>query len=175
MNTKISFWLIPSVAYRPFFQEIINSLAQAYNAPRFEPHVTIYSGNDTPDESIDDLIETAVKDVSGFMLDIEQVGYSDLYTKTLFVQFSPSAILTQISEKLRRNSAHPSAYVLNPHLSLIYQHLDDAIQKKLATEVVVPYTQVFFDEVKAISTPEPVRSRDDVEKWQTLSVRKLTP
>ncbi|MEQ8995425.1 MAG: 2'-5' RNA ligase family protein [Coleofasciculus sp. B1-GNL1-01] len=175
MNTKISFWLIPSVAYRPFFQEMINSLSQAHNAPRFEPHVTIYSGNYTADESIDELIETAVKNVTGFMLDIGQVGYSDLYTKTLFVQFSSSAILTQISETLRRNSAHPSAYVLNPHLSLLYQHLDQAVQKKLATEVVIPYSQVFFDEVRAISTPEPVRSRDDVDKWQTLSVRKLAP
>jgi hypothetical protein len=173
MNTKISFWLIPSAAYRPFFQEMINSLANAHDAPRFEPHVTIYSENYTVDESVDQLIETAVKNVPGFMLDIDQISYTDLYTKTLFVQFHPSAILTQISETLRRNSAHPSNYVLNPHLSLIYQHLDQAIQTKLATELVIPYTQVFFDEVRAISTPEPVRSREDVEKWQTLSVRRL--
>ncbi|MEQ8958929.1 MAG: cyclic phosphodiesterase-like protein [Coleofasciculus sp. C2-GNP5-27] len=173
MNTKISFWLIPSAAYRPFFQEIINSLAQAHDVPRFEPHVTIYSENYTADESVDQLIEAAVKNVPGFMLDIDQISYTDLYTKTLFVQFHPSAILTQISETLRRNSANPSNYVLNPHLSLIYQHLDQAIQKKLATELVIPYTQVFFDEVRAISTPEPVRSREDVEKWQTLSVRRL--
>jgi len=175
MKTKISFWLIPSAAYQPFFQEMINSLAKAHNAPRFEPHVTIYSENYTADESVDKLIETAVKNVSGFMLDIDQVGYSDLYTKTLFVQFHPSAILTQISETLRHNSANASAYVLNPHLSLLYQHLDQAVQQKLATEVVIPYTQVFFDEVRAISTPEPVRNGEDVEKWQTLSVRKLVP
>lgn len=152
---------------------MINSLANAHDAPRFEPHVTIYSENYTADESVDQLIETAVKNVPGFMLDIDQISYTDLYTKTLFVQFHPSAILTQISETLRRNSAHPSNYVLNPHLSLIYQHLDQAIQTKLATELVIPYTQVFFDEVRAISTPEPVRSREDVEKWQTLSVRRL--
>lgn len=152
---------------------MINSLANAHDAPRFEPHVTIYSENYTVDESVDQLIETAVKNVPGFMLDIDQISYTDLYTKTLFVQFHPSAILTQISETLRRNSAHPSNYVLNPHLSLIYQHLDQAIQTKLATELVIPYTQVFFDEVRAISTPEPVRSREDVEKWQTLSVRRL--
>ncbi|MEQ8753916.1 MAG: cyclic phosphodiesterase-like protein [Coleofasciculus sp. G1-WW12-02] len=173
LNTKISFWLIPSAAYRPFFQEIINSLSKAHNSPNFEPHVTMYSGDYTADESVDELIETAVKNVSGFMLDMEQLGYTDLYTKTLFVQFKPSAILTQVSETLRHNSAKPSDYVLSPHLSLLYQHLDQAVKEKLATELVIPYTQVFFNEVRAISTPEPVRSGEDVEKWQTLSVRKL--
>lgn len=173
LNTKISFWLIPSAAYQPFFQEIINSLSKAHNSPKFEPHVTIYSGDYRADESVDELIETAVKNVSGFMLDIEQLGYTDLYTKTLFVQFKPSAILTQVSETLRHNSAKPSDYVLSPHLSLLYQHLDQAVKEKLATELVIPYTQVFFNEVRAISTPEPVRSGEDVEKWQTLSVRKL--
>ncbi|NEQ22951.1 MAG: cyclic phosphodiesterase-like protein, partial [Microcoleus sp. SIO2G3] len=51
MKTKVSFWLIPSDEDRSYFQEIINTLAQEYDAPAFTPHVTIYSGEYAQEES----------------------------------------------------------------------------------------------------------------------------
>src|SRR6266496_4609929 len=40
----IAYWLIPAEPARGFFQGVINDLARRYDAPLFEPHVTIHVG-----------------------------------------------------------------------------------------------------------------------------------
>ncbi len=81
MKTKVSFWLIPSEEDRGFFQEIIDTLSQEYDAPSFTPHVTIYSGEYAP----------------GLSLKVDKLLYTGEFTKTLFVQFQSSEILRKIS------------------------------------------------------------------------------
>ena len=173
MKTKVSFWLIPSEEDRAFFQGIIDTLSQEYDAPDFTAHVTIYSGEFAPDESVASLIEKATQGVEPFSLKVDKLLYSDEFTKTLFVQFQPSVILSKISEIIRSNSLKPSSFVLNPHLSLIYKQMDEATKKKLTTSLTITRSEVVFNEVKAISTPEKVQSRADVESWKVICASKL--
>ena len=173
MKNKVSFWLIPSEEDRVFFQEIIDTLVKEYDAPAFTPHVTIYSGEYTPDESTAELIEEAIQDVQCFSLKVDKLLYTEEFTKTLFVQFHPDAILSLISETLARRAKKPSDFELNPHLSLIYKHLSEEIKKNLMTSISLPKSEVFFNEVRAISTPEKVQGREDVESWKVICNRKL--
>jgi hypothetical protein len=173
LKNKVSFWLIPSEEDKEFFQEIIDTLSQEYDAPAFTPHVTIYSGEYTPDESTAELIEKATQDVQGLSLKVDKVLYTEEFTKTLVVQFHPDAILSRISETLGRRAKKPSDFELNPHLSLIYQHLSEEIKKNLMTSISLPKSEVFFNEVRAISTPEKVQGREDVESWKVICNRKL--
>lgn len=173
MKTKVSFWLIPSKEDKEFFQKIINTLAQKYDAPTFTPHVTIYSGECALDESPAELIEKATQKVQSFSLKVDRLLYTDEFTKTVFVQFHPSPILSKISETLRCNSKKPSEFALNPHLSLIYQHIDREIKKDIITSISLQKSEVFFDEVKAVLTPEKVQKGEDVEKWTVIYNRKI--
>src|SRR5207245_11264891 len=43
-RTVIAHWLIPGEPAHSFFQGAINDLARRYDAPLFEPHVTIHVG-----------------------------------------------------------------------------------------------------------------------------------
>jgi hypothetical protein len=45
-QTVIAYWLIPSEPAHSIFKRIINQLARRWNAPVFEPHVTIHVGED---------------------------------------------------------------------------------------------------------------------------------
>ncbi len=173
MRTKVSFWLIPSEEDRAFFQEIIDTLAQNYDAPVFTPHVTIYSGEYEPDEAIAQLIEKATQGIQSFSLSVEQLLYTDQFTKALFVQFKPNLTLSTLSETLRSSSKKPSNFGLNPHLSLIYQYLSEEIKKDLTASISLPKSEVFFNEVRAISTPEPVQKREDVENWKVIYAQSL--
>ena len=146
MKTKVSFWLIPSEEDRAYFQGLINTLAQKYDAPTFTPHVTIYSGEYAPEESPTALIEKATQGVQGFSLRVDKLLYTDEYTKTFFVQFNPSLSLSQISETLRNSSQKPSDFALNPHLSLIYKHLSEVIKQGLMTNLSLPRSEIFFDD-----------------------------
>jgi 2'-5' RNA ligase len=173
LKTKVSFWLIPSEEDRGFFQKIIDTLSLEYDAPSFTPHVTIYSGEYTPDESPAELIEKATQEVQTFSLRVDNLLYTDEFTKTLFVQFHSSAPLTKISETLKNSSRNPSNFVLNPHLSLIYKQMSEETKKNLTTSLTLPKSEVFFDEVRAISTPEKIQKREDVESWKVIFIKKL--
>ena len=168
----MSFWLIPSEGDKAFFQKIIDTLAQEYNAPSFTPHVTIYSDEYAPDESPVELIEKAEGEVQSFSLKVDKLLYTDSFTKTIFVQFYQSPILSKISETLQRSSKSPTEFTLNPHLSLIYQYLNEEIKKNIIASIKLP-TEVYFDEVRAILTLEKVQKREDVESWKVICTRKL--
>lgn len=170
--SKISFWLVPTAADRALFQTIINQLAQTYDAPRFTPHVTLYSG-ECATENIPALIEQATQDVQSLCLKIDQLLYSAEFTKTLFVQFHPDPRLSQLSETIRMKVSQPSDYVLNPHLSLIYGQMSQETQQQLISKLRIPQSQVCFDQIRAIATPKLVRTRQDVESWQEVWTRKL--
>ncbi|MGB5962564.1 MAG: cyclic phosphodiesterase-like protein [Coleofasciculaceae cyanobacterium] len=172
MNNKISFWLIPGREDLAYFQEIIDTLAQEYNAPTFTPHVTIYSGEYAL-EQLPSIIEQATQEIKSLSLSVEQVLYTEEFTKSLFVQFYQSSTLSQISETLRSCAKIPSKFTLNPHLSLIYQHLTEDIKKELITKINLPKSEVFFNEVRVISTSHKVETRKDVEIWKLLYTKSL--
>jgi 2'-5' RNA ligase len=174
LNTQVAFWLIPSAEDRAFFQGVIDTLAQEYDAPSFTPHVTIYLGNYGADESIEQLLSQAIKGIQPFCLQVDQLLYSDQYTKTLFVQFHPDLTLSQISETLRNHSNQSSEYELNPHLSLIYQTLSEQIKVDFKNSIHLPKSEVLFDEVSAIFIPGKVQTREDVESWEVICTRKLS-
>lgn len=173
LKTKVSFWLIPSEEDRAFFQDIINNLAKEYDAPVFTPHVTIYSGEYTPEESPAELIENAIQGIQSFSLRVDQLLYTDQFTKTLFVQFYQNPILTQISKNLHNLSKHSFEYAINPHLSLIYQYLSEEIKKNLINQLSLPKSEVFFNEVRAISTRNQVKGWEDVVNWEVIDIRKI--
>ena len=173
MNARVAFWLIPSQEERAFFQGIIETLAQEYNALTFTPHVTIYAGESPPDESPAKLLEIATQSIQGFSLRVEQLLYTEEFTKTLFVQFYPNPVLSQITECLRNNALKPSDYVLNPHLSLIYQYLNEETKKELAKSIQLPKSEIFFDEISAISIPDTITKTEDVANWDVVYTRKL--
>jgi 2'-5' RNA ligase len=173
LKTKVSFWLIPSEEDRGFFQKIIDTLSLEYDAPSFTPHVTIYSGEYAPDESPAELIEKVTQEVQPFSLKVDKLLYTDEFTKTLFVQFKSSEILSKISQNLQSSSKNSSNFELNPHLSLIYKQMSEETKKNLTTSLTLPKSEVFFDEVRAISTPERVQKREDVESWKVIFIKKL--
>jgi 2'-5' RNA ligase superfamily len=165
----LSFWLIPTLDDREFFQQIIDRLAARYEAPRFTPHVTLYFGK-FAQESVAELLSQVGRTVTlqGVELRVDRLHYTDQFTRTLFVQFHPQSIATQFSEILAQSDLDPVGFSLDPHLSLIYQPLDLATKQQLVTEIQLPRSIVRFDQLWAVSTGISVQTRADVESWQVL-------
>ena len=169
----LSYWLLPSATDRAFFQDIINALASTYEAPDFEPHVTLYSGAYSPQDNPEANLQLATNGIQHVRLRVETILYSDAFTKTLFVQFHPSPILAKISETLRNAVAVPSGYLLNPHLSLIYKQMSLETKQHLASSLHLPQSEISFDEVGAVMSSGSTQSPEDVERWDTVYRKKL--
>jgi hypothetical protein len=166
MTTRVSFWLLPAEGDHLIFEAIIARLAQAYEAPVFTPHVTLYSGEYADHEAPGAFLEPAMQGIGAVELTVDSIRTTAEFTKTLFVQFAPSTRLNAISDRLRQQSATPSDYRLDPHLSLLYKHMPEADKQRVAATISLPQTQVSFDAVAGIVTPTPTRTRSDVERWE---------
>lgn len=162
------------MADRAFFQDLINTLAKTYAAPFFEPHVTIYAGLYAPQDNPETLLQRATAGIQRVRLRVNTLLYTDMFTKTLFVQFHPCAILETISEALRRAAAAPSAYSLNPHLSLIYKQISTEVKQHLVSSLHIPQSEVVFDEVSAMLSGGRTQTADDVENWNMIYRQKLS-
>src|SRR5207253_282703 len=58
-RTVIAHWLIPAEPAHGFFQGVINDLARRYDAPLFEPHVTVHVASNRADAA-----ETAISEAA---------------------------------------------------------------------------------------------------------------
>lgn len=168
MPTNVSFWLVPSEEDRAFFQEMINALAREHDAPRFVPHVTIYSGERSSDDNPREIIISSTQALRSITLEVDTVLYTEQFTKTLYVQFHPSTLLRSLSEQMKSLSAKPSEYVLNPHLSLMYKDMSADEKQRIAASIHMPRAEVSFSEVWAIASRGHTQTPKDVRRWDVV-------
>jgi hypothetical protein len=171
-QTVIAYWLVPSEPAHSFFQRIVNDLACRYDAPVFEPHVTIHVGADHADAAANALGKAA-QECELVRLTPLGIDQSDEFIKTLFVQFAMTAGLGKINGIIRQAANDSSQYELKPHLSLLYKNLAAATRSELAASITVPFSGIPFDSLQAIRCVSPTQTRADVEAWELVAVRML--
>jgi hypothetical protein len=169
----VTYWLCPAEPERSQLANSISDLAGRFDAPVFEPHVTIHVTS-VDDEKPAAVLENVLNGCPPYRLQVRGLDFSDEFTKTLFIQFAPHAGLVHLSEELERASPAVGDYELNPHLSLIYKTMDTETKRRLAATVILPFDEVIFDRVKAVLIPAEIKSREEVEAWRVIAELKLT-
>jgi len=161
----IAYWLIPTEPARSYFQNLISDLAERYDAPEFEPHVTVHVGVDCTDK-VAELLSISTRRSRPITLRALNVSNSSEFIKTLFVTFDTSLQLQRLNQSIRKAAQESSTYQLNPHLSLLYKNMSTVDRNCLARLVEVPFTEVTFNSLKAVRCISPTKSRTDVEAWR---------
>jgi 2'-5' RNA ligase len=167
-----AYWLIPAEPAHRFFQDLINDLARRYDAPVFEPHVTIYVGADSTD-AVGTALSKAARDCEPIVLQALEVSHSDEFIKTLFVEFGLNSKLQRLNQVIRSATQNSSDYQLNPHLSLLYKRISTQDRHLLTHLIDVPFPEVTFDSLKAVRCVSPTQSRADVEAWGVVAEKPL--
>ena len=168
----IAYWLIPTEPAHSYFQSLINNLAQRYNAPQFEPHITVHVGANCTDP-VDSVLSKAAEDCERIVLQAVGVSGSSEFIKTLFVQFAMSRQLQRLNHSIRNAACDSSDYQLNPHLSLVYKKMSTQERGLLMRSIEVPFPEVAFDSLKAVQCVSPTQSRADVEAWRVVGEKVI--
>ena len=169
----IAYWLIPAEPAREFFCLFIANLARQHDAPVFEPHVTIHVGANDVDAA-ERAVSKAARDCKLITLKDLGIGHSDEFIKTLFVKFATSEKLQQLNAIIRTAAEDSCEYELNPHLSLLYKNIPGTARQELAASIKLPFSEVVFDELKAVRCISPTRNRSNVEAWRIVATTKLS-
>ena len=167
----IAYWLIPTEPARNFLQGVINDLARRYNAPVFEPHMTIHVGSDGVEA--EEVIAKVVRGCRSVQTKVLKVCESGEFIKTLFVRFASHRKLQQLNETIRDSAQDSSDYQLKPHLSLLYKTMSILERRQLAHSIRLPFLEVTFDSIKAVRCTSPTRNRADVEAWRVVAAKSL--
>ena len=169
---KLTYWLMPADDAKAAFTSLIRDLAERLDAPVFEPHVTLQAGA-LPDERAIDLLGTIATTHAPLQLQVAGVEFSEKYTKTLYVQFRPSSEASAMSDAIA-SAIRENGYEFDPHLSLLYKTLPDAVKAELARETKISLEQVTFDAVQLVRIPRRIEGPEDVRAWRTIAERRLT-
>jgi len=168
--TAIAYWLIPARPVRELFSEIIRILAEELDAPRFEPHLTLFAAAGS-DQSARGLLRR-IK-AQRIHLPVRDVGFSAKFSKTLFVRFGSSDGFTELRNELWQGAKSRAKSWPDPHVSLIYKKLPPRAQSELASAMKFPFPGVVFDCIKAIRCSAPAQTREDVEGWKVIARKSL--
>src|SRR5215470_1803435 len=139
-RTVIAYWLIPAEPERGILKDLIGDLARRYNAPVFEPHVTIHVGSERAGVT-EKVISQSVPRQEPFSLGLLDVGHSDKFTKAVFVRLVLSAELQRLNEIICGMAKDSPHYVLKPHLSLLYKKIPVTSRRELAASVELPFSE----------------------------------
>ena len=172
MSTAIAYCLIPTEPTRGFLEKLIVDLSRRYDAPVFEPHVTIYVGSDRA-EAADQILSQAAIGCEPIRLEVLDVHHSGQFTKTLFVQLALNAKLQRLSKLIRGASQTPSDYQVEPHVSLLYRRMSLAARREMARSIRLPFSEVVFDSICAVRCASPTRNRAEVEAWRVIATKSL--
>jgi len=120
-----------------YFSNIIKELSTKYNSPAFTPHITAYGLVDIDLDVLDKIVTNSIQDERQFVVKKSIISYSDVFWKTLFVEFLPHKQLDRINKKLADSLESFSKYDFKPHASLIYKKMNRDEQKKLADSISI--------------------------------------
>ena len=149
-------WLTFSKNDRDYLKKIIDELAEKYQAPKFEPHITIYGLVDS--EMI--LLESIAKEITlnhnSFPVEKSEILQSEELWKTVYVELKMNDQLKLIYKNLKRHFEKIVKYEFNPHISLIYKILSMEEKIKIINELDIKnkfmvnklVVQEFFPEVE---------------------------
>ena len=84
-----------------------------------------------------------------------------------------SKLLEELVVDLGRATKSRTKSVGEPHVSLLYKELAPSVKKELASTIQLPFHEVTFDSIKAVSCPLPVRSSADVEAWRVIATKSF--
>jgi len=173
MQRVISYWLIPCPEHKAKFQQIISDLSEKYDAPVFEPHLTVFTGIFSDDEA-KNVLRTTLPGTGALVVKADKLDYTAEYTKTFILRMVKNEYIEQLYMKMRSMCREPSSFVFEPHMSFIYKLMPKETKRQFMDSISIPVREVTFDSVKAIDTPEPVETREHVESWRIVSTMPLS-
>ncbi|MBT4327079.1 MAG: hydrolase [Candidatus Nitrosopelagicus sp.] len=154
-------WFVLEKNDTEYFTNIINKLSTKYNAHPFKPHITAYGLVDVNLEELDKIVAKSIQGEKQFVIEKSNVSYSEVFWKTLFVEFQPNTQLERINKKLTESLEYFNKYEFIPHVSLIYKKMNESEQKKLVNTIEIK-------EKFTVTAMWIQQFHEDIDKWKIV-------
>jgi len=123
--------------FRPFgetafkLKERIKKLAERYDTPIFEPHITLVSDLHQSRTELIQLTDTLAGAMSQFTVELAGIGFRDHYYQALFYHVKNTPDFKSAHKTAGRFFGYNSDEGYFPHLSLLYGNINRVEKRKL--------------------------------------------
>jgi len=163
-------WIRPAGDALDKIQKVMRALHKRGGGPQFQPHVTLLEGMETTQADAEAKLKKLALRLKPFKVRLGRIDWRPEYFRCLFATAELSAELAAAQRDAYDVFEMKPAPPYEPHLSLLYGKLDEALKQELAAQAGGGLDVIF--EVNAVYL---VDATDDVPvaKWQTLSEHAL--
>ncbi|MBI4019941.1 MAG: hypothetical protein HY367_01300 [Candidatus Aenigmarchaeota archaeon] len=167
---EYSLWLRPEGKAHERLSGLISDLAEQYNAPRFEPHVTLLgdiagSYGDTRARAI-----PLAGMIRPYSIRLTEIGCGDTFFKCVFIRAEQARPVMEANAMARKafNRVNDPPYM--PHLSILYGSYRQETKEEIIRQIGGTFNMEFG--VKSICL---VSSSDStpIEEWRVMGEFKL--
>lgn len=123
MKSILSVWLVLQKNDEEYLQQKVNALAKENLSPVFTPHLTLLGDTTTGLDSLKKIVNENFKDIKPFKIKKTNIGQSELFFKTVFIEIELNKKLRETFLKLSEKTDKRSISDFKPHISLIYKIL----------------------------------------------------
>jgi len=130
-------WLTFSKSDRDYLKNVIDAISEKYNAPKFEPHITVYGLIDSKLSLIDDVINEVAQNSNSFLVKKSEILQSEILWKTVYIELEMNQKLELVHNNIKKHFEKILKYKFNPHVSLIYKILPTEKKIKIINELKI--------------------------------------
>jgi 2'-5' RNA ligase len=169
----LSLWLVPVKEDKEYLSKIVNDLAIKYNSPVFIPHLTLFGDTNIELDRFKKGVDKVFENVKPFKIKKTAVSQSELFFKTVFIEFEKSNLLINLFESLvKETGVKNDINNFKPHISLMYKLMSENEKFKIIETLNIK------DEfsIGSVYINAPKNGDKDflnVEGWQTLYKKDL--
>ncbi len=161
-NEKFALWLKPDNEVYDVLNRIINSLSREYDAPRFEPHITVAGDISIPLTGLKEAVSEVAAKIEPMTLYLTETDYRDTLYQSLFIHVAPNDALLLLREQcLSELGLEHKPYM--PHISLLYKEIDNDEKKKIVDRVGKRFDLVFIPDKLYL-----MRTAGEPEDWEEV-------
>ena len=95
-------WLTFSKNDRDYLKKIMDELSEKYQAPKFEPHITVYGLIDSEMSLIESIAKETTLNCNSFLVEKSEILQSEELWKTAYVELKMNNQLEFIHKNLKK-------------------------------------------------------------------------
>lgn len=144
---KFALWLLPSKEDCIELQTIIDKLAIEHNAPRFLPHVTLFSGSCVKKDALHEIVPVIASSARPFQLKVSRLYQSEQIMQTVVIGLGMHESLASLCTSMTGRLCELQHRDLDPHLSLVYKEIPFDLRNAIIDELDYSNPTISFDKV----------------------------
>ena len=165
-----SIWLMPAADDAAMLERLVEDLAGRFNAPRFQPHLTLVEDMERSVEDLAPLVVRVSEGVASFEAPVAEIGVSDLFFRSFYARFAAEGPLLELKRRAIDKILPGDIAEFMPHISLAYG-VEDTFAKRDAVveaENLLLGKPVRFDRICVVASGKEL----PIESW---AVRAESP